>query len=299
MRASFASEVREELCRSIPDKFCCQRAECYGILLFCHTFSREEIRIVTENRDFAERLPRLFSRTFGMDFDHYPSLQQPGKLNFVIEDPDKLDFIFSAFDQERESLALHVNFSVLERDCCRRSFLRGAFLSGGSVTNPDKQYHLELMSPHICVAGETRSLLQELSLEPKDTEKGGSRLLYFKQSDMIVDFLTVIGAPVCAMKIIEAKMEKNLRNDVNRRVNCDTANLSKAVDAAQQQLGAIRTLRERGKFDGLPDKLRQAAILREENPEATLAELAAMALPPISKPAMANRMRKLEEKSRE
>ena len=127
----------------------------------------------------------------------------------------------------------------------------------------------------------------------------GSRILYFKRSDMIVDYLTAIGAPVCAMKIIEAKVEKELRNGVNRRCNCDTANLGKAVNAAQQQLQAIRQLRERGKLDTLPEKLRDAARLREENPEATLSELAAMAEPPLSKPAMSHRMRKLIELSTE
>ena len=116
---------------------------------------------------------------------------------------------------------------------------------------------------------------------------------------MIVDYLTAIGAPVCAMKIIEAKVEKELRNGVNRRCNCDTANLGKAVNAAQQQLQAIRQLRERGKLDTLPEKLRDAARLREENPEATLSERAAMAEPPLSKPAMSHRMRKLIELSTE
>ena len=115
----------------------------------------------------------------------------------------------------------------------------------------------------------------------------------------LAEEVTALGAPVCAMKIIEAKMEKELRNDVNRRCNCDTANLGKAVNAAQQQIAAIRQLRKSGKLDELPEKLKSAAILREENPEATLSELAAMADPPLSKPAMSHRMRKLIELSTE
>jgi DNA-binding protein WhiA len=296
---SFASEVREELCRVIPEHRCCRAAECYGILLYCNTFTKDEIKIVTENRSFAELLPRLFHRTFGLDFDQFPSLEQPGKMTFIIDDPDKLRFIFSVYDQEHESLALHVNFGILEEDCCRQSFMRGAFLAGGSVTDPDKRYHLELVTSHLKVSSETYALLMELGFSPKDTLRGGSSILYFKQSDMIVDFLTAIGAPVCAMKIIEAKMEKELRNGVNRRCNCDTANLGKAVDAAQQQLMAIRNLRASGKLENLPEKLRQAALLREDNPEATLSELAELVDPPISKPAMSHRMRKLIELSEE
>jgi hypothetical protein len=283
----------------VPEHRCCRAAECYGILLYCNTFSKDEVKIVTENRSFAELLPRLFHRTFGLDFDQFPSLEQPGKMTFIIDDPDKLRFIFSVYDQEHESLALHVNFGILEEDCCRQSFMRGAFLAGGSVTDPDKRYHLELVTSHLKVSSETYALLMELGFSPKDTLRGGSSILYFKQSDMIVDFLTAIGAPVCAMKIIEAKMEKELRNGVNRRCNCDTANLGKAVDAAQQQLMAIRHLRASGKLENLPEKLRQAALLREDNPEATLSELAELVDPPISKPAMSHRMRKLIELSEE
>lgn len=296
---SFASEVREELCRILPERRCCRAAECYGILLYCNTFSKSEIRIITENRNFAELLPRLFRKTFGLDFDQFPSLEQPGKLSFVIDDPEKISHIFSVYGLEPDSLSLHVNFGVLEEECCRQSFIRGAFLAGGSVTDPDKRYHLELVTSHFKVGDETEKLLMEMDFAPKETRRGGSRVLYFKQSDMIVDFLANMGATVNALKIIEAKVEKGLRNEVNRRCNCDTANLGKAVDAAQQQLLAIRSLRETGQFDHLPEKLRQAAELREANPEATLSELAGMVDPPISKPAMSHRMKKLMELSME
>ena len=136
---SFASEVREELCRVLPEKRCCRMAECYGILMYCNTFSKNEIKIITESRQFAELLPRLFRRAFGLDFDQFPSLEQPGKMTFVIDDPEKLEYIFAVYGQEHPTLALHVNFAVLEEECCRQSFMRGAFLAGGSVTDPDKQ----------------------------------------------------------------------------------------------------------------------------------------------------------------
>ena len=190
-------------------------------------------------------------------------------------------------------MALHVNYGVLEDECCRVAFARGAFLAGGSVTDPEKRYHLELTTTHQKVARETDALLLELGYGAKLTSRGGNCVLYFKQSELIEDFLTMLGAPVCAMDVMQAKMEKDLRNGVNRRVNCETANLTKVVDAAQEQIAAIRRLQRAGGLEALPEKLRQSAQLRLENPEATLQELADMQTPPVSKSAINHRMRKL------
>ena len=141
--------------------------------------------------------------------------------------------------------------------------------------------------------------LLELGYDAKLTGRSGSCVLYFKQSEIIEDFLTLLGAPVCAMDVMQAKMEKDLRNGVNRRVNCETANLTKVVDAAQEQISAIRYLKEREQWETLPEKLRQSAQLRMENPEATLQELAEMMEPPVSKSAMNHRMRKLVQLARQ
>ena len=295
MTLSFSGSVKEEICRDLPQKRCCCQAMAYGILLFANTFSSETVRIVTESREFALLLPRVFWRAFKMEFDEFPSMAAPGKLVFQISEPWKLEFIMDAYGFDPDStLALHVNLSVLEDECCRESFLKGAFLAGGSVTDPGKGYHLELATGHRAVGRETFALMEEvLGFYPKQASRGANTVLYFKQSDQISEVLTRLGASVAGMAIIEAKLEKELNNKVNRRVNCDGANISKVVDAAQAQLTAIRTLRERGQFDHLPIKLQQAAIAREENPEASLTELAAMMEPPITKPAMNNRMKKL------
>ena len=144
-------------------------------------------------------------------------------------------------------MCLHINLPIVEEDCCKTAFLRGAFLSGGSVTDPGKGYHLELTTTHHSVAREAYSLMHEiLGFYPKFASRGGAQVLYFKQSDLISDFLTFLGAPVAAMGIIEAKLEKELNNKVNRRCNCDEANTSKMVEAAQEQLSAIRLLRSQG-----------------------------------------------------
>ena len=295
MTLSFSGNAKTEICESLPQKRCCCQAMAYGILLFANTFSGDMVRIVTESREFALLLPRIFWKAFRMEFDEFPSMAAPGKLVFQITEDWKLETLLDAYGFDPDStLALHVNLSVLEDECCRESFLRGAFLAGGSVTDPAKGYHLELATGHRAVGRETYALMEEvLGFYPKQAVRGANTVLYFKQSDQISEVLIRLGASVSGLAIIEARLEKELNNKVNRRVNCDGANISKVVDAAQVQLAAIRILRERGQLEELPEKLRQAALAREENPESSLTELAAMMEPPITKPAMNNRMKKL------
>ena len=301
MAVSFSASAKAEVCRVLPHKHCCALAQCFGILLYCNCFTADGIKIITESRDFAYILPKLFKKAFDMDFDSYPSLAAPGKLVFQIWDEEKISRIMDSFGfSVEDTFALHVNLPVVEEDCCKGAFLRGAFLAGGSVTDPGKGYHMEIATTHQSVARETYVLMQEvMSFPPKNARRGGGQVLYIKQSEQIADFLTFLGAPVASMGIMEARLEKELNNKVNRRCNCDDANLSKVVEAAQEQLAAIRILRERGTLESLPSKLQQAAKAREENPEATLTELAAMMEPVISKPAMNNRMKRLVELSRE
>ena len=296
---SFSSNAKAELCRAQIGKKCCALAESYGVVLFCNTFRPDQLRIVTENSEFSARLPRLFKRAFGLEFDQLPA-DTGGKQIFQITDRVKMSEIFDAFGISHEGgVALHVNYGMLEDDCCRVSFLRGAFLAGGSATDPVKRYHLELATSHRMVSRETDALMLDLGFRAKTVERNGSSILYFKQSEGIEDFLTFLGAPVCAMAVMEAKMEKELINGVNRRVNCETANLSKVVNAAGDQIDAIRLLQHRGILETLPEKLQATARMRLQHPEATLAELAEMSRPAVSKSAINHRMRKLVELAKE
>ena len=301
MAISFSAAAKAELCRSVPQKPCCVLAECFGILLFCNSFSAEGIKIITESRELAQLLPKLFKKAFNLTFDIQPEPDAGGKQLFQITQPEKLEAVMDQCGFSRtDTLALHLNLPLVEEDCCRTAFLRGAFLAGGSVTDPVKGYHLELTTSHHCVARETDALMEEmLGFYPKSATRGGGMVLYLKQSDMICDCLTRMGAPVAAMGIMEAKLEKELNNKVNRRCNCDEANTSKVVEAAQEQLSAIRKLMELGLLEQLPAKLQVAAGARLENPEASLTELAALMEPPISKPAMNHRLKKLVQTAKE
>ena len=250
---SFSGDVKTELCRIPLNRRCCAQAEAYGVLLYCNTFSAREIRVMTESEAFAKRLPPLLKKAFRITFDRLPDGE--GKYIFSITDRDKLAAVHQTFGSDLGALALHLNFAVLEESCCRTSFLRGAFLAGGSVTDPRKGYHLELATTHQSVSRELEALMRE--------------------------------------------MELDIRGSVNRRVNCDAANLDKAVEAAMVQLEAIRRLEERGRLALLPDKLKETAALRLAHPEDTLSQLAERCDPPITKSALNHRLRKLVELGRE
>lgn len=291
---TFSAQVKQELCRQTLSRRCCAQAEAYGVLLFCNTFHSRQVRIITESSQLKRRLPALFRKAFRLEFDQLPA--EKGKGTFLIEDPEKLQLIFSTFGLDADSaVSIHVNFAHLEEEHCQVAFLRGVFLAGGSVTDPMKGYHLELATSHYHVGREVPALLREVGFSPKATVRKGNYITYFKQSDHIEDFLTKIGAPVSAMAVMTAKLERDLRGSVNRRVNCDAANLDKVVAAAQSQIEAIRRLEEAGALSTLPARLREAAQLRVDNPELTLSELAGMCDPPVSKSALNHRLRRLVE----
>lgn len=292
---SFSAGAKAEICKEIPMDSSAAIAECFGILLFCNSFRNDGIKIITESLEFGRILPKLFRKAFGFGFDMLPEDEQSGKLVYQIQSPSKLEKIMESFGfSVHDTLSLHVNLPIVEDDACKSAFFRGAFLAGGSVTDPTKGYHAEMATAHQIVARECCALFREaLGFPPKTAPRAGGQVVYLKQSDLISDFLTFLGAPVSAMTIMETKLERELNNKVNRCCNCDEANTSKVVEAAQEQLAAIRILREKNMLEELPDKIKQAVFAREQNPEASLTELAAMMEPPISKPAMNHRLKRL------
>lgn len=292
---SFSANVKAELCREGLAKSCCVKAEAYGVLLYANIFSHREIKIITASPDFARRLPKLFDKAFGLGFDVLPEAGRKGKAIFLITDETKISQIFETYGYEAQSTVVHhINLGVLEDECCKAAFVRGAFLAGGSITDPSKRCQLELICDHMRVARETYALLLDMGFEPKETVRGGAHYItYFKRSEAIEDLFTTIGAPIAAMDIMSAKVEKDMRNAVNRRVNCDSANADKIVSAAQAQLDKIRTLDKECGLDNLPKDLQQLAYLRIANPEASLADLAQLSYPPISKSGINHRLRKL------
>ncbi len=298
---SFAYRVKSELCRPHVQRACCARAEAYGVLLYSNTFNNREIRIITENPEFAARLPRLFRRAFDLKFDRLPEENgNHGKMVFQITDPEKLEKIIHQLGYDlKQNLVMHVNFGILEDECCRTSFLRGAFLAGGSVTDPEKRYHLELTTSHAQASREMSALLTEMGFQPRNVMRGGNSVTYFKQCEHIEDILTTIGAPAAAVEMMTTKLEKELVNNANRAMNCDMANVNKTLDAAQEQCEAIEILQSAGRLELLPKQIKETAMLRLQHPELSLTQLAERCVPPVTKSCINHRMRKIMEIARD
>lgn len=292
---SFAYKVKSELCRQPVSRQCCARAEAYGVLLFCNTFTAAEVRIITENPEFAARLPRLFQRAFSLKFDSLPDGTRD-KLIFRITQRHKLARIVDLLGYD-PSLVLHVNFGLLEDDCCRTAFVRGAFLAGGSVTDPEKRYHLELATSHTQASREVSALLTEMGFLPHSVRRSGSSVIYFKQSEHIEDLLTTIGAPAGGHGHHD---RQGGQGDPQRRQPGHELRHGQRQQNRGRRPGADRrdsAAGEQRRLAQMPEKLRQAARLRLDNPEMSLQQLAERCDPPVSKSCMNHRMRKLMEEA--
>lgn len=291
---SFSQEVKRELCAVPVERDCDALGECYGVLLFANLFRQNGIRIITGNDDIAGRVELLFRRAFGLQIKPRRGARE-GRYVFEITKKQQINKIFNAFGLDPNSSGVRLNRAILEEDCCKAAFLRGAFLSGGSVAAPESRYHLEFVTPHYVFSTEMTAFLMDAEFQPKVTRRQSKYVLYFKSSEAIEDFLIATGAPVCALSVMQAKVVKDVRNQINRHVNCETANISKTVDAAAAQIRAIRLLQDDGRLQLLPRVVQEAARLRIEYPESSLSVLAASLDPPVSRATLSYRLKKLVE----
>lgn len=290
---SFSAKTKNELCRAGTGRACCRTAELYGMLLFGGAFSNREIRLVSEQAAIVRRAALLLDKVCGVSVQPVTAgrrrvlrLTAPEQIAAVME---RMGYDFRSY------VTYHLNRNVVENDCCAAAFLRGAFLMAGSAASPEKKSHLELQTGHAVLAREVMSLLLDLGLAPKIAERRATWLLYWKQSAKIEDFLTLIGARHAALAIMEAKVEKQLRGEINRKVNCETANLIKVTSTSTKQIAAIERALAVGGLEVFPENLRQTVDLRVANPAASLSELAAMFDPPISKPGLSHRLGRIME----
>lgn len=287
---SFSADIKNELSKTSMVKKCCAVAEIYGILIYAGAFGWDKIKISTYNENVKKRIERLFIKVFNKNAEFY---EKNGKFHLNIEDKAIISEIYNTFGYDYANMPLHINFGVLEENCCKAAFLRGAFLSAGSATNPEKKYHWELASHHAGLIREMMPIMQELGFAPKMLKRKNDYIIYFKDSTAIEDLLTCMGAGMSAVWIMQVKVEKGLRNDINRCTNCDDANITKAVMAAGKQIQAINRLKASGKFDSLPESLRKTAEVRLANPELALREMLPLFDPPISKPGLSHRLNKI------
>ncbi len=285
---SFSSQIKDELCRVQSTSPCCALSESLGFLLYASKLSAVSIKLHSELPFVRKRANAIIRQAFGVQM-------QSTENSNIIEDIADIKLIYDMCGYDYPSGVLHLNRAIVEDECCKTAFMRGAFLAGGTVSAPEKGYHLELVTPRYRISKQVSTLLLDMDMPAATVMRRGNYVIYYKDSQMIEDFLTRIGASGAAMKLMLTKVERELRNEVNRKVNCDTANLNKTVDAASAQIMAIAAIKAAGKFETLPSALQITATLREENPELSLRELCELFTPPISRPGLAARLRKLTE----
>ena len=269
---SFATEVKTELV-SVEKQNCCVLAQSYALLLFGRAFSGRELSLLTENEQVAAAYAGAIETLSGTKI--VPERTGAGNYRIVLEDRDVIARILAAVGHDAAGRR-RVNFAVLQDECCFAAFIRGAFLACGTVTDPEKEYHLEFSVSSKGLCADLMKLFDEFDPSPKMTERTGSYMLYFKNSTDIEDVLTLMGAPECSMRVMGAKAYKSVMNTVNRKVNFENANLRRTVAAANRQHDAIGYIQRRAGIDSLPEELREVARLRLENEDMSNAQLARM-----------------------
>jgi len=286
---TYSSALKEDLCRAGEQDHLHAAAECYGMLLFGRDFSQYKVALSTEHPGVASRCIALLRQVLSVELS---SPRPAGALYHISLEPEQdRKTALERFGHLETRPPLRLNLSNLEDEGDSRAFIRGAFLACGSMIDPEKRYHLEFLIYAHKLADDFAALLREFGLRPLRTDKGAVHPLYFRDSGDIEDLLTLMGAPQRAMDLMNLKIYKELRNTANRRVNFETANISRTVDAAARQNEAIRILRERGIFEELPEELQEVALLRLMNPEMSVSEMAAAC--GISRSGVSHRLRKL------
>ncbi len=298
---SFSSEVKNELARLPQEGDCCTRAELSALLrmggalvLRGRNFG---VSFMTENAALARRLLSMAKTRFAVQTEVVIKRSVRLKKNNLYQ----IRLLPSA-ETARMLRELELlpggegnGKEMLRSHCCRRSFLRGAFLAGGSVSRPASDYHLELVTESEQFAQLLQKTMRGLSLSARLTDRKKDFIVYMKEGDAIIRFLSLIGAHQALLDFENVRVVKEMRNQVNRVVNCETANLEKTVQAAVRQLESIRLIQSRLGLDKLPRTLREAAELRLNYPEAALRELVELVDGRIGKSGMNHRLRKLEE----
>jgi len=289
---SFATEVKKELLHACQQQeACCAESQLYGMLLFGREFSARGMCLRTENRALAEYACGQL-REVALAAAH---LEPRGrKWEVSVPRAEERLRLLERFGHGGNELQLRIAGENFTCEACQAAFLRGAFLTCAAVSAPQRQYHLEFYVGYKNLARELCELLTQCELPPKLCQRKGVWLVYYKDSTQIEDVLAFLGARLSILDLINAKIEKDMRNNVNRVVNFELANMTRSSGAAAAQLLAIAKLRETPGLDALPEPLQEAALLREQNPEASLQELCALAAAPVTRSGMNHRLKRLE-----
>lgn len=305
---SFSSEVKKELLAVPVRARHCQLAEIAAMISGCGRMHRQDgqlhVTFETENIQVAQRYASLLKQAGGITaaVTQAHPLPQKKKTSYAanLAEEASVQKLFQMLKilgndgHVRENLTL-ADGLLLQKSCCKRAFLRGAFLTAGSMSNPKKSYHFEIVCSSLEQAAQIQEQFGCFQLEAKTVSRKNHEVLYIKEGAQIVDALNIMGAHTALMDLENVRIIKEMRNDINRRVNCETANINKTVHAAYRQQEAIRYLQKQGVLQSLPQQLQEMAQLRVENPQATIRELSGLCSPPVGRSGVNHRLRRLEE----
>lgn len=307
---SFSSKTKNEVARIKGEDKCCQLAELSALIKISGTlglsgFKKIDVTIVTENPAIARRIFSMLKKWFGINSEIMVKQNKNLKKTntYLIQIADAREVLTTLkLLEDQDSMMLLVDGipqARIQEEHCKRAYLRGVFLGGGSLSDPEKGYHLEFVTHHEDFAEDLIELLAYYQLSGKVIQRKNHYVVYMKEGDQIVDFLNVIGAHTTLLEFENVRIIKQMRNDVNRLVNCETANLNKTVDASYRQMEDIQYIFETVGLSYLPEHLKELAELRLENEDATLKEIGEMLSPPVGKSGVNHRFRKIEQIAKE
>ena len=303
---SFSNEIKNELAHMEHDKKCCEIAELAGLVRMDGTIligSRKGIglELVTENAAVARKAFKGLKKLFQVETEITVQRRTRLKKNNVylvrVPGQPKVMELLDTLGLTKDGLMYNPEISdaLVKKECCKRSYLRGVFLGAGSLSDPMNSYHLEIVANSEEYADSLVKLIETFGLHPKISSRKNVLLVYLKESEQIADFLNIIGAHQALLELENIRIQKEVRNQVNRLVNCESANMNKTIDAAVRQKENIEFIQKYYGLEKLNEGLRAVAEARQEYPEVSLKELGTLMDPPIGKSGINHRMRKLEE----
>ena len=304
---SFSSKVKEELSKECNSPRHCRIAETAAIISMCGKVIFDEkdhvrIEIHTENVTVARKYFTLLKKTYNINTDisirHSSSLNKNRSYVLSVNDDETARKILMTCRLMKPFGVIEEDFSIsdsliIQRECCKRAFIRGAFLAAGLVSDPVKTYHFEIVCLSEAKAKQLQMIMETFNINARVIKRRKYFVVYVKDSSQVVDLLNIMGAYNALMDMENVRIVKDMRNNVNRKVNCETANINKTVSAAVKQIEDIRFIQMSSAFDELPESLQEMAELRVRYPEATLAELGQLLDTPVGKSGVNHRLKKI------
>ena len=288
---SFSADVKGELAKQISKSRHCQLAELAGILQMAGRVETGPLSIVleTDNDILLQKYAILMKRAFNIDITKAIGQEDSLRILSAMKWIDEKNQIKLPLQEQR------TDGRLIQKTCCKRAFLRGAFLAVGSMSDPNKGYHFEIVCRNMEQAVQMQEVIGSFDSDAKIVERKGHQVVYLKEGSQIVDMLNVMEAYVSLMNLENIRILKEKRNSINRQVNCETANIAKTVNAASKQIEDIQLIQKHVGLSGLPDNLREMALVRLTHPESSLQELGGYLDPPVGKSGVNHRLRKLSE----